>query len=199
MDKFTERFIRDVDSHAIASRLEINKIISKDVAHTIERSGIVGGNKRLYIHLRSHADSDSISKLCDVMGTVAGYPRMSELGRAMKEELDLLTGKSSWIAMWSDPVFDSRMYSTMHCGVCAFMYLFMSVSQTHYMYLSTYSLHVLVYICTHYMYLCSAYAYAHSPQSWWGFSGLSPIVGFRETFPCVHVLHAEARTTISIL
>ena len=69
------------------------------------------------------------------------------------------------------------MYSSMQCGVCAFMRLFTSVSpislhvlvyklttctclHTHYMYLSTYSLQVLVYILTtctclhtHYMYL----------------------------------------------
>ena len=36
------------------------------------------------------------------------------------------------------------MYTTMHCGVCAFMYLFTSLSPD--------SLHVLVYIRTHYMY-----------------------------------------------
>ena len=94
---------------------------------------------------------------------------MSELGRAMKEELDLLTSKSSCVEMWSDPVLDSPMYSKLHCEMCAFVYLFTSVFpklttctrlHTHYMYLSTYSLHALVYILTtctclhtHHMYL----------------------------------------------
>ena len=168
MDMFSERFLSDVNSHAIVSRLEINKIISAQVSHTISHCDVGRGNEVLFDHLKNHADPDSISKLCDVMRSIAGYPRMSELGRDMKEELDLLTSKSSCVEMWSDPVLDSRVYSTMHCGVCAFMYLFTSIPKlttctclhTHYMYLSTYSLHVLVYtlttctcLHTHYMYL----------------------------------------------
>ena len=79
---------------------------------------------------------------------------MGELERAMKEELDLLTSKSSCVEMWSDPVLDSPMYSKLHCEMYAFMYLFTSVSPNslhvlsyilmHYTYLSMYSLHVLV-------------------------------------------------------
>ena len=176
MDKFSERFLNDVDSHAIVLRLEINKVISQAAAHTINHCDISRGNEELFLHLKNHADPDSISKLCDVMRSIAGYPRMSELGRAMKEELDLLTSKPSCVEMWSDPVLDSRMYSTIHCGVCAFMCLFMSVSpnslhvlvyklttctclHTHYMYLSTYSLHVLVYILTTYTCLHTHYMY----------------------------------------
>ena len=122
MDKFSERFLSDVDSHAIVLRLEINRVISKSVAYTIKHSAIGRGNEELFFHLKNHANPDSISKLCDLMRSIDGYPRMSELGRAMKEELDLLTSKSSCFEMLSDPVLDSRMYSTMHCGVCAFMY-----------------------------------------------------------------------------
>ena len=107
MNKFSGRFLNDVHSHAIATRLEINKIISKDVAHAVEHHSIGEGNEVLFVHLRKHASPDSISKLCDVMRSVSGYPRMIELGRAMKEELDLLTSKSSSVEMWSDPVLDS--------------------------------------------------------------------------------------------
>ena len=137
MDTFSERFLNNVDSHAIVLRLEINKVISKGVAHTIKHCDISRGNEELFLHLKNHADPDSISKLCDVMRSIAGYPRMSDLGRAMKEELDLLTSKSSCVEMWSDPVLD-LMYSTMYCGVCAFMCLF----------ISPISLHVLVCILT---------------------------------------------------
>ena len=158
MDKFSERFLDDVDSRAIVLRLEINKVVSEDVAYTIKHCAIGRGAAELFLHLQNHADPDSISKLCDVMRSIAGYPRMSELGRAMKEELELLTSKSSCVEMWSDPTLDSGMYSTLHCVhscICSHLCL-----QTHYMYLSTYSLHVLVYILTtctclhtHYMYL----------------------------------------------
>ena len=79
---------------------------------------------------------------------------MSELGRAMKEELDLLTSKSSCVEIWSDPKLDSPMYRKLHCEMCAFMYLLTSVYIP-----KLNSLHVLVYTlstCTclhaHYMY-----------------------------------------------
>ena len=169
MDKFSERFLDDVDSHAIVLRLEISKVISEEVSYTIKHCAIGRGNEELFLHLKNHADPDNISKLCDVMRSKAGYPRMSELGRAMKEKLDLLTSKSSCVEMWPDPVVDSRMYSTMHCGVCAFMYLRLyhqnslhilvyilttcTCLHTHYMHLSAYSLHVLVYTLTTCTYL----------------------------------------------
>ena len=107
MDKFSERFLDDVNSHAIVLRLEIKKVISEDVAHTVKHCAIGRGNEELFLHLKNYADPDNISKLCDVMRSIAGYPRMSELGRAMKEELHLLTSKSSSVEMWSDPVLDS--------------------------------------------------------------------------------------------
>ena len=144
MDKFSERFLDDVDSHAIVRRLEIKKVISEGVAHSIKHCATGRGNEELFLHLKNHADPDSISKLCDVMRSIAGYPRMSGLGRAMKEELDLLTSKCSWVEMWSDPVLDSRMYySTMHCGVhaCVHSCIF-HVCVPKLMFLSTYSLHV---------------------------------------------------------
>ena len=108
MDKFSGSFLSDVDSHAIVSRLEIKRVIPKGVAYTIKHCAMDEGNEALFLHLQNHADPDSISELCDVMRSIAGYPRMSGLGRAMKEELDLLTScsKSSWVEMWSDPVLD---------------------------------------------------------------------------------------------
>ena len=94
MNKFSDRFLNDVNSHAIVLRLEINNVIPKGVAHTINQCTSDRGNEVLFLHLKQHANPDSISKLCDVMRSIAGYPRMNALGRAMKEELDLLTSKS---------------------------------------------------------------------------------------------------------
>ena len=107
MDKFSERFLDDVDSQAIVSRLEIKEVIPKGVAHTIKHCAVGRGNEELFLHLKNHADPNSISKLCNVMRSIAGYPRMSGLGGAIKEELDLLTSKSLWVEMWSDHVLDS--------------------------------------------------------------------------------------------
>ena len=107
MDKFSEKFLNYVDSHTIVLRLKIEKVIPEEVAFTIKRCSNTGGNEVLFLFLKHNADPDSISKLCDVLRSTAGYPRMSELGRAMKEELDLLTSKSSCVEMWSDPVLNS--------------------------------------------------------------------------------------------
>ena len=97
MNKFSERFLQDVDSHVIVSRLEIEEVISEDVAYDIDHCSVRKGNEKLLLHLQKHADPDSISKLCEVMRSIAGYPKMSGLGRAMKQELDLLTSKCSWV------------------------------------------------------------------------------------------------------
>ena len=97
MKKFSERFLHDVDSHAIVSRLEIKEVISEDVAYDIDHCSVSKGNEKLLLHLQKHADPDSISKLCEVMRSIPGYPKMSGLGRAMKEELDLLTSKCSMV------------------------------------------------------------------------------------------------------
>ena len=107
MDKFCDEFLRVVDSHTIVSRLEINKVLPEEVVFTIKHCSITGGNEVLFLYLKRNADPDSISKLCDVLRSVVGYPNMSELGRAMREELDLLTSKSSCVEMWSDPVLNS--------------------------------------------------------------------------------------------
>ena len=93
MDKFKERFLQSVDSHAIVLRLEIDKVISEDLAFTIERHcSRSTGNDKLFLHLRRNADPGSIRKLCDVMVREEGYAMMNELGRDIRRELDLLTG-----------------------------------------------------------------------------------------------------------
>ena len=99
MDKFSERFLNDVDSRVIVLRLEINEVIPEDVAHDIDHCSVRKGNEKLLLHLQKHANPNSISKLCDVMRSITGYPRMNRLGRAMKKELDLLTGKCSCVEM----------------------------------------------------------------------------------------------------
>ena len=92
MDKFKDRFLQSVDSHAIMRRLEIEKVISEDLAFTIEHQGArTTGNEKLFLHLQRYADPEGIRKLCDVMITKDGYNNMIELGKDMKKYLDLLT------------------------------------------------------------------------------------------------------------
>ena len=92
MDKFKDRFLQSVDSHAIVRKLEIEKVISEDLAFTIEHQGArTTGNEKLFLHLRRYANPEGIRKLCIVMITKNGYDNMIELGRDMKKDLDLLT------------------------------------------------------------------------------------------------------------
>ena len=94
MNKFSERFLKGVDSHAIVTRLEIKYIISEDLAYTINRSSRSRGNEELLLYLRKNADTKSIVKLCDVMINEDGYRVMQKLGQDMKEDLAKFTGKS---------------------------------------------------------------------------------------------------------
>ena len=94
MNRFSERFLESVDSHAIVTRLEIDYIISKDLAYTINHSSVDRGNEVLFLHLRSYAGVNNIGKLCDVMISKDGYHSMQKLGQDMKEDLAKFTGKS---------------------------------------------------------------------------------------------------------
>ena len=91
MNKFKEEFLKFVDSHAIASRLEIENVISERTAHIMENSSKSDGNEKLFLHLRRQADPNSIYKLCKVMTSKDGYQNMIRLGQDMKNYLDLLT------------------------------------------------------------------------------------------------------------
>ena len=68
MDKFKERLLQSVNSRAIVLRLEIENVISEDLAFAIERHcSRSTGNERLFLYLRRQAAPGSIRKLCDVM------------------------------------------------------------------------------------------------------------------------------------
>ena len=98
MNRFRGRFLKDVDSHAIVTRLEIEYIISDTLAHTIKQTTVGRGNEELLLYLRKHVNAESIGKLCDVMISKDGYHVMQKLGRDMKEDLAKFTGKS--ICVW---------------------------------------------------------------------------------------------------
>ena len=90
MDKFKDPFLQSVDSHAIVLRLEVDKVISGRLSHSIKNQYVGDGNQELFIYFQRHADPESIRNLCDVMN-IDGYPRMSKLGQNMKKYLYQLT------------------------------------------------------------------------------------------------------------
>ena len=91
MNTFKEEFLQFVDSHAIATRLEIENVISERTAHIMENSSKSDGNEKLFLHLQKQANPNSICKLCKVMTSKNGYQNMKRLGQKMKNYLDLLT------------------------------------------------------------------------------------------------------------
>ena len=99
MDKFKDRFLQSVDSPAIVRRLEIEKVISGKLSHSIKDQYVGDGNQELFLYLRRHADLEGIRNLCDVMN-IDGYPKMSKLGQDMKKYLYLLTSTYVHVIMY---------------------------------------------------------------------------------------------------
>ena len=88
MEKYKDRFVQSVDSRAIIYRLLMEGIIPPYLSHQLENVDSTTGTQLLFLHLRSHADRDSLLKLCNVMIDLTGYPNMSSLGRDMKRDLE---------------------------------------------------------------------------------------------------------------
>ena len=88
MEKYKDEFLEFVDSCAIAIRLSVEGVIPSDLFYRLENVDSTVGTRLLYLHLRSHADRDSLLKLCNVMINLTGYPNMSSLGRDMKRDLE---------------------------------------------------------------------------------------------------------------
>ena len=88
MEKYKDRFLQCVDSCAIAIRLSVEGVISSDLFYRLENVDSTTGAQLMFLHLRSHADRDSLLKLCNVMINLRGYPNMSSLGRDMKRDLE---------------------------------------------------------------------------------------------------------------
>ena len=90
MERFKDQFLQVVDSHAIVLRLEMEKVISVQLSHTIKTQDVGDGNQELFLYLQRHADLEGIRRLCDVMN-IDWYPKMRRLGQDMKRYLYLLT------------------------------------------------------------------------------------------------------------
>ena len=87
IEKYKDRFLSHIDACAIGTRLEIEEVIPDTVSHKIRQSASSLANEILFLHLRSHSSPETLHKLCDVMISASGYPKMNELGRLMKGSL----------------------------------------------------------------------------------------------------------------
>ena len=124
MDKFKERFLQSVDSHAIVLRLEIEKVIPGRLSHSIRNQCASDGNQQLFLYLQRQADPESICKLCNEMVRDKSYKNMNSLGRDMRRELDLLTGihvhTYCYVALYVVQITSMCTYERMHvlCVLC---------------------------------------------------------------------------------
>ena len=91
MDKYKERFLRCVYTPSIATRLKVDHVIPEVLYHEIDRGKITASeaSEKLFLHLRSHAVSETIHHLCDVIAGQEDYPLMKKLGEDMKKDKDL--------------------------------------------------------------------------------------------------------------
>ena len=87
IEKYKDRCLSYIDACAIVTRLEIEKVIPDTVSHKIQRSAPSEANEVLFLHLRSHSSLETLHKLCDVMISKSGYPKMNELGQFIKDNL----------------------------------------------------------------------------------------------------------------
>ena len=88
MENYEDRFLQCVDSHAISNMLLVKQVIPSNLSHQLQNVDSTTGTQLLFLHLRSHADRDSLLQLCNVMINLTGYPNMSSLGRDMKRDLE---------------------------------------------------------------------------------------------------------------
>jgi hypothetical protein len=89
MEKYMERFEKEVNSHAIVKRLEMKRVIPATLCHNIEQNETKAGTLDLYEHIRDNASRDNVLTLCDVMIAAEGYAKMNKLGHDMKSDPDL--------------------------------------------------------------------------------------------------------------
>ena len=85
--KHKDRFLKGVNTHAIARALEIEKVIAEDLCFELERTGNVKATEMLFLHMRDNCTLQTVHRLCDVMIEKEGFPMMTSLGRDMKEDL----------------------------------------------------------------------------------------------------------------
>ena len=88
MEKYKDRFLECVDSHAISNMLLVKAVIPSNLSHQLQNVDSTTGTQLLFLHLQDQANRNSLLQLCDVMINLTSYPNMSSLGRDMKRDLE---------------------------------------------------------------------------------------------------------------
>ena len=85
--KYEDKFLGSVNTHAIAKLLAIKKVIPGDLCFELEKTGNDKATEILFLHMRDHGLLETVHSLCDVMIGKEGYPKMNSLGQDMQEDL----------------------------------------------------------------------------------------------------------------
>ena len=96
LEKYVDRFLEDINAEEIATKLEIKKVIPKELENKIQSSGGQGAAEKLYVHVRDNGSLKTLHTLCDVMIDRKGFEKMNELGREMKKDLPV-SGFHVWL------------------------------------------------------------------------------------------------------
>ena len=80
LQKYDNKFLERVNTHAIAGLLEIKKVIPGDLYFELERTGNDKATEMLFLHMRDHGSLETVHRLCDVMITKKCFPMMNSLG-----------------------------------------------------------------------------------------------------------------------
>jgi hypothetical protein len=91
MKKYKRRFLECLKPFSIVASLKVNDLVSEDLYIEMSEKNVPESEARakLFLHLCSHANSEMIHNLCDVLTSQTTYPLMKKLGEDMKKDSDL--------------------------------------------------------------------------------------------------------------
>ena len=89
MERYKEKFLQVVNVDAIRMKLQIDGVIPEKLSIDMDHTSKDEAAEMLYLHLRGHATSNDIHKLCDAMISRSGCANTIKLGRKMRNDKDL--------------------------------------------------------------------------------------------------------------
>ena len=87
--KHKDGFLKSVNTHAIAKALQIEEVIHQNLHFKLEKTRNDEATQMLFLHMRDNSSLEIVHRLCDVIISKKGFPKMSNLGQDMKEDLQV--------------------------------------------------------------------------------------------------------------